>query len=78
MKKLTLADLLSIEAYTAQRPVIRQAMMEHKKQLSISIYHGESCSLFYIVDSGAPDALQPCVVATFTTRTDALNYIEEH
>ena len=31
MKKLTSADLLSIEAYEAQRPVIRQAMMEHKK-----------------------------------------------
>lgn len=31
MKKITLADLLSIEAYEAQRPAIRQAMMEHKK-----------------------------------------------
>lgn len=31
MKKITLADLLSIEAYEAQRPVIRKAIMEHKK-----------------------------------------------
>lgn len=31
MKKLTMADLLSIEAYEAQRPAIRQAIMEHKK-----------------------------------------------
>lgn len=31
MKKITLADLLSVEAYEAQRPAIRQAIMEHKK-----------------------------------------------
>ena len=31
MKKIALADLLSIEAYEAQRPVIRQAIMDHKK-----------------------------------------------
>jgi hypothetical protein len=31
MKKLSIDDLMSIEAYTEQRPVIRQAMMEHKK-----------------------------------------------
>lgn len=31
MKKLNISDLMSIQAYTAQRPVIRQAMMEHKK-----------------------------------------------
>ena len=31
MKKLTLSDLLSIEEYEAQRPAIRQAIMEHKK-----------------------------------------------
>ncbi|MBL4574191.1 MAG: DUF3501 family protein [Gammaproteobacteria bacterium] len=31
MKKLSINDLMSIEAYTAQRAVIRQAMMEHKK-----------------------------------------------
>lgn len=31
MKKITLADLLSIEAYEVQRPVIRKAIMEHKK-----------------------------------------------
>lgn len=37
MKKLTLADLLSIEAYTAQRPVIRQAMMEHKKTRRVAL-----------------------------------------
>ena len=31
MKKLSTSDLMSIEAYSAQRPAIRQAMMEHKK-----------------------------------------------
>ena len=31
MKKIALSDLLSIEAYEAQRPVIRKAIMEHKK-----------------------------------------------
>ncbi|GJM14412.1 MAG: hypothetical protein DHS20C12_28150 [Pseudohongiella sp.] len=31
MKKLSLADLMSIEAYEAQRPALRQAIMEHKK-----------------------------------------------
>jgi len=31
MKKIALADLLSLEAYEAQRPVIRQAIMDHKK-----------------------------------------------
>lgn len=31
MKKITLADLLSVETYEAQRPAIRQAIMEHKK-----------------------------------------------
>ncbi len=31
MKKLSIDDLMSIEAYSEQRPAIRQAMMEHKK-----------------------------------------------
>lgn len=31
MKKLSTSDLMSIEAYNEQRPVLRQAMMEHKK-----------------------------------------------
>lgn len=31
MKKLSIKDLMSIEAYNEQRPAIRQAMMEHKK-----------------------------------------------
>ena len=31
MKKIALADLLSLEAYEAQRPVIRSAIMDHKK-----------------------------------------------
>ncbi|MFT4861689.1 MAG: hypothetical protein ACI95C_000899 [Pseudohongiellaceae bacterium] len=31
MKKITLADLLSVEEYEAQRPAIRQGIMEHKK-----------------------------------------------
>lgn len=31
MKKIALSDLLSIEAYEAQRPAIRNAIMEHKQ-----------------------------------------------
>lgn len=31
MKKITQADLLTIEAYESQRPAIRKAIMEHKK-----------------------------------------------
>jgi len=31
MKKLSIKDLMSIEAYSEQRPTIRAAMMEHKK-----------------------------------------------
>ena len=31
MKKLSIKDLMSIEAYSEQRPAIRQAMMGHKK-----------------------------------------------
>lgn len=31
MKKLTLSDLMTIDTYNAQRPALRQAMMEHKK-----------------------------------------------
>lgn len=37
MKKLTIADLLSIEAYEAQRPAIRQAIMEHKKTRRVAL-----------------------------------------
>lgn len=37
MKKITLADLLSIEAYEAQRPAIRTAMMEHKKTRRLAL-----------------------------------------
>lgn len=37
MKKITLADLLSIEAYEAQRPMIRKAIMEHKKTRRIPL-----------------------------------------
>ncbi len=37
MKKIAIADLLSIEAYEAQRPVIRAAMMEHKKTRRLAL-----------------------------------------
>ncbi len=37
MKKMTTADLLPIEAYEAQRPVIRQAIMEHKKTRRVEL-----------------------------------------
>lgn len=37
MKKVTIADLLSIEAYEAQRPAIRAAMMEHKKTRRLAL-----------------------------------------
>ncbi|MEX0963464.1 MAG: DUF3501 family protein [Pseudohongiellaceae bacterium] len=37
MKKISLSDLMSIEAYTKQRPAIRQAMMEHKKTRRLAL-----------------------------------------
>ena len=37
MKKVTIADLLSIEAYEAQRPAIRAAMIEHKKTRRLAL-----------------------------------------
>ena len=37
MKKMTTADLMPIEAYEAQRPVIRQAIMEHKKTRRVEL-----------------------------------------
>lgn len=37
MKKLSLSDLMSIEAYNAQRPALRQAMMEHKKTRRVAL-----------------------------------------
>ena len=37
MKKLSIKDLMSIEAYNAQRPAIRQAMMEHKKTRRLAL-----------------------------------------
>ena len=37
MKKIALADLLSLEAYEAQRPIIRQAIMDHKKTRRVSL-----------------------------------------
>ncbi len=37
MKNLTLADLMSIEAYNAQRPEFRQAIMEHKKSRRVPL-----------------------------------------
>jgi len=37
MKKLSISDLMSIEAYNEQRPAIRQAMMEHKKSRRVAL-----------------------------------------
>jgi hypothetical protein len=37
MKKISISDLLSIEAYEAQRPAIRQAIMEHKKTRRVAL-----------------------------------------
>lgn len=37
MKKLSMSDLMSIEAYNEQRPAIRQAMMEHKQSRRIPL-----------------------------------------
>lgn len=45
MKKITIADLLSIEAYEAQRPAIRSAMMEHKKTRRLAL--GPNASLHF-------------------------------
>ncbi|MDF1765213.1 MAG: DUF3501 family protein [Gammaproteobacteria bacterium] len=45
MKKIALTDLLSIEEYNAQRPVIRQAMMEHKKTRRLHL--GDNVSMHF-------------------------------
>lgn len=37
MKKLSLSDLMTIEVYNSQRPVLRQAMMEHKKSRRVPL-----------------------------------------
>jgi hypothetical protein len=37
MKKIALSDLLTIDAYNAQRPALRQAMMEHKKTRRVAL-----------------------------------------
>ncbi|MFT6095007.1 MAG: hypothetical protein ACJA2Q_002914 [Pseudohongiellaceae bacterium] len=37
MKKITTADLLTPEAYEAQRPAIRQAVLEHKKTRRVTL-----------------------------------------
>jgi hypothetical protein len=37
VKNLTLADLMSIEDYNAQRPEFRQAIMEHKKSRRVPL-----------------------------------------
>ncbi|MSR10501.1 MAG: DUF3501 family protein [Gammaproteobacteria bacterium] len=37
MKKLTLADLLTIDEYNSQRPALRLAMMEHKKSRRVAL-----------------------------------------
>lgn len=37
MKKISLSDLLSIEAYEAQRPAIRTAIMDHKKTRRVAL-----------------------------------------
>jgi hypothetical protein len=37
MKKIALSDLLTIDAYKAQRPALRQAMMEHKKTRRVAL-----------------------------------------
>lgn len=45
MKKIAITDLLSIEAYEAQRPAIRTAMMEHKKTRRLAL--GPNASLHF-------------------------------
>ena len=37
MKKITIADLMPMAAYEAQRPAIRQAIMEHKKTRKVAL-----------------------------------------
>lgn len=45
MKKITVSDLLSIDEYNAQRPAIRQAMMEHKKTRRLHL--GENVAIHF-------------------------------
>lgn len=45
MKKIALTDLLSIEEYETQRPVIRKAIMEHKKTRRVKL--GPNATLYF-------------------------------
>jgi hypothetical protein len=45
MEKVTIADLLSPEAYEAQRPAIRKAILEHKKNRRVLL--GPSATLHF-------------------------------
>jgi len=45
MKKIALSDLLSIEEYNAQRPAIRQSMMDHKKTRRLPL--GDNASIHF-------------------------------
>ncbi len=37
MKKISIADLMTIDAYETQRPAIRQAIMDHKKTRRVAL-----------------------------------------
>lgn len=45
MKKLTVADLGSLEQYLALRPTVRQAIIEHKKNRRVDL--GANASLYF-------------------------------
>jgi len=45
MKKIALTDLLSIEEYNAQRPAIRQSMMDHKQTRRLPL--GDNASIHF-------------------------------
>ena len=44
-------------------------------KLSITVQHGESGSVFYVVDASRPEPEQPAVVASFGTMGAARSYV---
>jgi hypothetical protein len=45
MKKITVADLGTLDQYQKQRPALRQAIIEHKKNRRVAL--GPNASLYF-------------------------------
>ncbi len=41
------------------------------ERYAVTVYHGESSTVFYVVDTSAPESEQPAVKASYRTRQEA-------